>query len=370
MGDRVSAVGEGTSLWDRKVRAGQRLIIGIAGPSVDDDLRRLVKEIRPAGFILFQRNIESPEQVLELNRELASLVDRAYPALLSVDQEGGRVQRIREPAVVWPAMRDVGRAEEWTRDVSKAMARELRAMGFNLNFAPVADVDSNPDNPVIGDRSFSSDPVRAATQAVAFLEAHQQEGVMACAKHFPGHGDTHLDSHLALPSVPVTQDRLDRVELVPFRACVGAGVASVMSAHVVFPELDPDHPATLSPVVIPRLLRQRMGFDGIVFSDDMDMKAVAGRWPVTRQVDLATRASVDVFLACESVQLQLDLFRALVQTQEQDSGHDQASKVSVRRLTAMRERFLLEPPPAPDLDVLADMDARVLAQRVRSRSAS
>ena len=112
MGDRVSAVGEGTSLWDRKVRAGQRLIIGIAGPSVDDDLRRLIKEIRPAGFILFQRKIESPEQVLELNRELASLVDRAYPALLSVDQEGGRVQRIREPAVVWPAMRDVGRAKE------------------------------------------------------------------------------------------------------------------------------------------------------------------------------------------------------------------------------------------------------------------
>ena len=370
MGDRVSAVGEGTSLWDRKVRAGQRMVIGLPGPSVDDDVRRLIKEIRPAGFILFKRNVESPEQVRELNRELASLVDPAYPALLSVDQEGGRVQRIREPAVVWPAMREVGRAEEWTRQISTAMARELRAMGFNLNFAPVADVDSNPDNPVIGDRSFSSDPQVAAAHAVAFLEAHQAEGLMACAKHFPGHGDTHLDSHLALPSVPVSQDRLDRVELVPFQACVEAGVASVMSAHVVFPELDPDHPATLSPVVIPRLLRKRMGFDGVLFSDDMDMKAVAGRWPVDRQVDLATRASVDVFLACESVSRQLEVYRALVQTQEQDSGHDRASQASVRRLTAMRERFLLEPPPVPSLDVLADMDARVLAQTVRLRGQS
>lgn len=138
---RVDAVGEATSLADRKRRAGQRLVIGFAGPAVDDDLRRVVREIRPAGFVLFARNVEEPSQVRELNRELASLCDAAYPALLCVDQEGGRVQRLREPATVWPPMRTVGRAEVHTADLARAVARELRATGFNVDFAPVADVD-------------------------------------------------------------------------------------------------------------------------------------------------------------------------------------------------------------------------------------
>jgi beta-N-acetylhexosaminidase len=192
MGERVTAVGEMTSLADRKRRAGQRLVIGFAGPAVDDDLRRVARTIRPAGFILFGRNLVEPAQALELNRELASLCDPSVPALLSVDQEGGRVQRVRAPATVWPPMRDVGRAEDLalTAQVSRAMALELRAMGFNLNFAPVCDVDSNPDNPVIGDRSFGRSPQDVAQQVVAFLTAHQDAGVIACAKHFPGHGDT------------------------------------------------------------------------------------------------------------------------------------------------------------------------------------
>jgi beta-N-acetylhexosaminidase len=370
MPERVMAMGEATSLADRKRRAGQRLVIGLAGLAVDDNLRRLVREVRPSGFILFQRNVAEPAQVLDLNRELASLCDQRYPAFLTVDQEGGRVQRIRDPATVWPSMRVVGGVDQELEAVSRAMADELRAMGFNLNFAPVADVDSNPDNPVIGDRSFGRDPARVAEQVVRFAQAHQGAGMIACVKHFPGHGDTATDSHLALPSVEKTESELRACELVPFAAAMRAGVATVMSSHVVFPALDPDLPVTLSPVVMPQLLRKEMGFDGVIFSDDMEMKAVHGRWDVTQQVDLGTRAGVDVYLACESPELQVQMFEALVMAQEVDDGQDRAAKVSLRRITQLRERFFLKPPRVPELDQVGHRDNKALADRIRARRIS
>ncbi len=364
----MSATGEQTSLADRKRRAGQRLVIGFEGPAIDDDVRRLVAEVRPAGFVLFARNVVEPAQVRELNRELASLVDPHAPALLCVDQEGGRVQRIREPATEWPPMRVVGQAKEHTVEVSRALAREVRALGFNLNFAPCADVDSNPDNPVIGDRSFGCDPHQVAAHVAAFIEAHQAEGVIACAKHFPGHGDTAVDSHLDLPVVDRSVASLREIELVPFAAAVAAGTGSVMTSHVVFSAIDPDHPVTLSAHVLPRLLRDELDFDGLVFSDDMEMKAVAGRWSIDEQVALSTRASVDVLLCCRSPRLQIEAFEAMVRRQEHDSGFDRASTASVRRLHALRERFFLGAPRVPDLSVVGHDTHTALAARVQKRS--
>lgn len=366
---RVTAVGEGTSLADRKRRAGQRLVIGFEAGHVSDDLRRLIADIRPAGFILFKRNVEEPAQVRELNRELASLTDAHRPALLSVDQEGGRVQRVRDPATVWPPMRVVGQAGGMTADVAKAMAIELRAMGFNLNFAPVADVDSNPANPVIGDRSFGRDPAEVAAHMRTFIPAMQAQGVIACAKHFPGHGDTKVDSHLDLPIVEEELPTLERRERVPFGAAVQAGVGSIMTAHVVFPALDEDWPATLSTRVVPRWLRRDLAYDGVVFSDDLEMKAVAGRWDVPTIVRRATSASVDVLLCCRDPGLQLEAFEAMVRAQEEDAAFARACEDSEKRVQAMRERFLLNAPPAPTLEVVGCAEHRVLAELARQRGA-
>lgn len=365
MGERSVASGEATSLAERKRRAGQRLILGFAGPAADDGLRALVREIRPAGFCLFRRNVVDPAQVRELNRELASLGDPERPPLRTVDQEGGRVQRVRDPATTWPAMRALGSRPERVAAVSAAMAIELRAMGFDLNFAPVADVDSNPDNPVIGDRSFGPDPAVVAERVVAFALAHQAEGVMACAKHFPGHGDTSVDSHLDLPTVPRSEASLRATELVPFARAVAAGVASVMSSHVVFPALDPELPVTLSSRVIPKLLRGELGFDGVVFSDDMEMKAVADRWSVTDQVSLGTKAGIDVFLVCEHPELQVRFFEELVAAQERDPGQARAAERSVARLQDLRGRFRGIAKPVPPLEVVGRVEHRVLAELVR-----
>ncbi len=361
------AIGSTTSLAERKAHAGQMLVIGFAGTDVDDALREVTRTIQPGGFILFSRNVVEPGQVLELNEALRALLPRHLAPLRTVDQEGGRVQRVRAPATEWPSMREVG-ATPWVAEVARGLATEVRAMGFDLTFAPVADVDSNPDNPVIGARSFGRDPAAVASCVAAFTTALQSAGVLGCAKHFPGHGDTHLDSHLALPTVEIELPQLLGREWVPFEAAVGANVATVMSAHVVFPALDPHHPATLSPVVIPTLLREKLNYRGVVFSDDLEMKAVAGRWSAEDLVRKGIEATIDVFLACKEHSLQLDVFEALVRAQEADETIARAVAESARRVAALRAR-LPAATTRPNLSVLGCEAHAALAERVRQYAA-
>ena len=375
MPERITAVGENTTLADRKRRAGQRLVVGFYGEAVTDDVRALVREIQPAGFILFARNVVEPAQVLELNRELTSLIDVSRPPILSVDQEGGRVQRIREPATRWPPMRHVGNASaegqpDLTAEVSRVLALELRAMGFNLNFAPVADVDSNPNNPVIGDRSFGRDPKQVAREMTAFIRAHQAAGIVACAKHFPGHGDTSVDSHLDLPIVEREEPDLRQTELVPFRASVAAGVGSVMTAHVVYPAWDPDNPATMSPAIQRDILRGELGFNGLLFSDDLDMKAVRGRYDIEEQLSRSTEATVDVFLCCNTIDLQWEAYQALVKGQEDHPDFQRNTSDSVARVQALRDRFFHSQPPLPDLSLVGQESHRDLVRRIVSTGQS
>ena len=361
------AYGEQTSLAERKRRAGQRLVVGFAGPSVDPAFRAFIEAASPAGFILFKRNVEEPAQVRELNRELASLVRPSSPALLSVDQEGGRVQRVRE--IAWPPLRSVGNMDHLpsTEQFARALADEVRALGFNLNYAPVADVDSNPANPVIGDRSFGRDPRMVARHVAAYVRATQARGLIACAKHFPGHGDTSVDSHLDLPVVEKEWPELERTELVPFQAAVAAGVGVVMTAHVVYPEFDEELPATMSRRILHGLLRERLGYGGVLISDDLEMKAVRGRYALEQQLDLACRATVDLFCISESLDLCWEAFETLVRLQEADKAHDDAAIDSLARLRTLRERFFLDAPPSPPASLVGTLEHQVLAAALRAR---
>jgi len=367
------AQGEETTLADRKRRAGQRIIMGLEGPGLTADERQLIRELRPGGFILFARNVVEPAQVRELNRELASLLPDRFPPLLSVDQEGGRVLRVKNTR--WPAMRTVGNIGQVpvTRQVAAAMADELRAMGFNLNFAPVADVDSNPRNPVIGDRSFGRDPAEVARHVVAFAAGQQAHGVIACVKHFPGHGDTDVDSHKALPVVDKDVRDLAHMELIPFDAAVRAGIDMVMTSHVLFPALDDDHPATMSRAVLHGLLRDRLDFKGVVISDDLEMKAVRDRWDIRTVLDKASRASVDLFCIGRSFEHDLTLtvqaWEALIRLQEEEKRHHKRAETSMRRLRALREKHLRPDTPPPDLSVVGSTAFQALAAQLHSRGA-
>ena len=365
----MKVVGLTTSTADRKRRAGQRLVIGLAGASISEEERAFIREVRPGGFILFGRNVEDAAQVRELNRELRSCLPEELPPIRTVDQEGGRVQRVKAPATLWPPMRHLGNIadRELTRQVGAALGREVRACGFDLDFAPVADVDSNPKNPVIGNRAFSAKPRDTAHHVASFIDGMQGEGCIACAKHFPGHGDTTVDSHLDLPVVEKDPPDLDQVELPPFAAAVRARVGTVMTAHVVYPGWDEHRPATMSARIVRGQLRDRLRYDGVVFSDDMEMKAVRGRYPLDMQLREATAASVDVFLMCKELQLAHEAWELLVRMQEDDKAHEDAAIDSVKRWNLLRERFFIDASPQPGLDVLGCPDHQLLAARIRAQ---
>ena len=329
---------------------GQALFAGFEGTTCPAPLLDLIAAGRVGGVVLFARNVESPGQVRDLVRQLRAHEPDGAPLVVAIDQEGGRVQRLRAPWTVWPPMRRLGElvdgdpssaTHDATAAVARALAVELRDCGIALDFAPVVDVDSNPANPVIGDRSFGRDPRQVAAHARAFIGAMQAEHVACCAKHFPGHGDTTLDSHLALPKIAHDLDRLLAVELPPFAAAVEAGVASVMSAHVVFEAIDAKRPATFSPDVI-ALLRERLRFDGLVFSDDLEMKAVADHWQPREMVDLALGAGVDALLACRSFELVMALLDRL------ESLPDATIEPALRRVAALKQRFAQPAPEAAD----------------------
>jgi beta-N-acetylhexosaminidase len=299
-------------------RIGQLAVVGFAGTSVPPEIRSLAREFDLGGVILFKRNVESPEQVAHVAVEAQRLA-RDLPLWVGVDQEGGRVARLRQPLTEWPPMMTLGRSgdEALAGRFAAALASELRAVGISIDFAPVLDVLTNPNNPAIGDRALGDRPEEVARLGAAIVKGLQDSGIAACGKHFPGHGDTAVDSHLDLPLVESPPDRLQAVDFVPFRAAIAAGAAAIMTGHLLVPSLDEERPATLSRRIVTDVLRGELAFDGLVFTDDMDMKAIAGRMTQQRAVVAAIAAGCDVALLCGTdVQAHAVAIEALVHAVE------------------------------------------------------
>jgi beta-N-acetylhexosaminidase len=279
---------------------GQLVIGGFHGLSLPASFTRALSERRRGGAILFKRNVEEgPAQVAALARAIHTAAGEA--TYVAVDQEGGRVARLGAPLLEVPSMRTVA---SWgdsalAERIARAVGNELAALGFTINFAPVLDVQTCVDNPAIGDRAFADDPDTCARFGVAWIRGLQSAGLLACAKHFPGHGDTSKDSHTDLPVVDRSREHLERVELAPFRAAAAAGVGSMMTAHIVYPAIDPQLPATLSRAVCTEL-RSGIGFRGVLFSDDLEMRAIAARWSIEEAAVQAIAAGCDALLVCSN----------------------------------------------------------------------
>jgi beta-N-acetylhexosaminidase len=278
---------------------GQLLIAGFEGHSLPVELVSLAREFGLGGVILFARNISEPTEVAELCHDAARLIPDP-PLWVSIDQEGGRVARLRAPFTEWPPMATLGRSGDiaLAARFGRALAAELRAVGITLDYAPVLDVHTNPKNPVIGDRALSERAEAVARMGSAIVGALQAGGVAACGKHFPGHGDTSTDSHLELPLVEHPIERLRAVEFLPFKAAIEAGVTAIMTAHVLMPAIDEQRPATLSRSIVNGLLREELAFDGVVLSDDLEMKAIAGGHAVPSAAVLSIEAGCDGLLIC------------------------------------------------------------------------
>jgi beta-N-acetylhexosaminidase len=326
---------------------GQLLIGSFPGTTLPAEWRSLARDFDVGGAILFSRNVEAPEQVVELAASVESL-GRAMPAWVSIDQEGGRVARLKEPFTRWPPMAVLGRAgsEALAERFGQALARELTAVGITLDYAPVLDIHTNPKNPVIGDRALAERAEEVARLGTAIIRALQQEGVAACGKHFPGHGDTSADSHFELPLVEHPPDRLRAVEFEPFRAAIAEGVAFIMTAHVLVPALDEERPASLSPRIIHDVLRAELGYEGVILSDDLEMKAISSRMSVPAAAVEAIRAGCDGVLVCSGdIEAQAATLEALVKAVESDVITRARIDDALKRLKRVKERFLASERP-------------------------
>jgi beta-N-acetylhexosaminidase len=324
---------------------GQLLIGSLAGPTISPEMRSLSREFSLGGVTLFSRNIEAPEQVAELSIDIQSL-DTGLPLWVCVDQEGGRVARLRKPFTEWPPMAVLGRSgnPDLAARFAAALALEVKAVGITLDYAPVLDIHTNPKNPVIGDRALAEDADLVARLGAAIVNALQDAGVAACGKHFPGHGDTSVDSHLELPLVEHPPDRIRRVEFVPFREAIRAGVAFIMTAHVLVPSLDEDRPATLSPRIVQSLLREELEYPGVILSDDLEMKAIAKSYAVPDAAVQAIVAGCDGLLICSGdVEMQAATLEALVHAVEDGRISYKRLEDAQKRLRTAKERFLAAP---------------------------
>ena len=323
-----------------KQAAGQVLVVGFGGTQPPKELCAQATAGRLGGFILFRRNIVDVPALSDLNRQLLAAFPAEAPALLCVDQEGGRVWRVPEPVVRVPSMRELAGHHdlELTQRTAFELSTQLRTLGFNLNMAPVLDVDTNPDNPIIGDRSFGSTPEVVIAHGRAMLQGMAQAGLAACGKHFPGHGDTEVDSHLGLPRVRHPQQRIEAVELSPF-AALAKELPSIMTAHIVFDALDPQRPATLSPAIATQLLRHTLGFEGVLISDDLEMRAISDHYGIEDAACQAIAAGCDALLICSKPELAAQAYEALVHHAEANSDFATRLQEAAARTLALRRRY-------------------------------
>jgi beta-N-acetylhexosaminidase len=348
------------------VAAGQVLVAGFPAGDPPRQLSELAQSGALGGFILFSRNLGSPMEVAALTQRLRGINPAGPPLWIAIDQEGGRVARLRAPVLTLPAARVLGDLDDvnLTEEAGTLLGHQLGWLGVNLDFAPVLDVDTNPANPVIGDRSYGSDVARVVRHARAFAMGLARAGVASCGKHFPGHGDTRVDSHFELPRLEHDEARLRRVELAPF-AALARELPCIMTAHVVFDAWDPSVPATLSRRVITGLLRGELGFTGLVWSDDLEMKAIVSHYGLDDAACEAIEAGCDCLLVCSNVESVLRAHDGLVRRAERDGAFASRLRLAAERSIAARKlhgRRAVEP---QDIDALlrqpsgAELEARI-----------
>ncbi len=328
---------------------GQLLMVGFEGTEPSREFLDWLQECRPGGVILFSRNLVDPEQVARLTNALQEHAPN-LPLLIAIDEEGGAVSRLPQGFTTFPSAARVAACQspDVVYEAAAVTAQELRAVGINMNLAPVLDVNSNPANPIIGDRAYGTQPEQVCTYGMAVMQGLEDNGIIPCGKHFPGHGDTTTDSHHVLPVVAAGRDRLDTVELEPFRRAIGRGLPAVMTAHVRYPALDAEAPATLSRPILTDLLRNRLGFQGVTLTDDMEMRAILDHQSIGEASVRALQAGADMILICQRQERQQEVMAAIEQALECGELSWEKLTAGVARLRALKEkRFMPFQPVDP-----------------------
>lgn len=353
---------------DVKSLIGQFLFVGFDGTKPSKEIVQLIQKFKIGGVILFKRNIESLPQLIRLTSELQKL-SAPSSLFIGIDQEGGRVSRLSEEFTIFPPMEVLGRHDSvsLTYSVGEVMAKELKAVGINTNFAPVLDINSNSKNPIIGDRAFGHTPAIVSKHGLSLIMAHEDNGVLPCGKHFPGHGDTSTDSHKTLPRVDHSLERLLDFEMRPFQHAVANRLESVMTAHVLFTKLDPDHPASLSKNIISNILREGMRYDGLVISDDLEMQAIRDHYTVDAAAVRAMAAGSDMVLVCKEFDLQMQAYEGLFNGFKKGTLSEKRLIQSLTRIFRLKEKYVGLIPHLPRLKSARDIVGRELHRTILSK---
>src|SRR5690625_1294079 len=321
-------------------KVGQLFMVGFNGLEPNGEIINLITKYHVGGICYFSRNLKTPKQVHKLSTELQSYANIKTPLFLSIDQEGGMINRITEGITVSPNNMALGAINNrlYTKQIAEIVARELGAMGINMNFDPSMDVNNNPKNPVIGTRSFGEDVTKVSKHGVETINGYQKENISAVVKHFPGHGDTNIDSHEDLPVIPHPMERIHSIELPPFQYAIDNGVDAVMVSHVSFPSLDKDYPASLSPKIVQGLLRKKLGFEGVVITDCMEMLAIDHNYSSGESAILAINAGIDLILISHTYEKQREAIDAVIQAVKDGEISEERIDESVSRILALKQK--------------------------------
>ncbi|MBT2653167.1 MULTISPECIES: beta-N-acetylhexosaminidase [Oceanobacillus] len=343
----ISAKVEEMSL-DEKI--GQMIVGGIDGTEINNETKDMIEHYHIGGVILFTDNIESKTQTVNLMNDMKKVNENnPYPLLLGVDEEGGSVTRMPEEITSLPPSGSIGKEQdqELAFEVGTLLGKQMQGLGFNLDFAPVLDVNSNPDNPVIGDRSFGDNPDIVSDMGIQTMKGIQSEGIISVVKHFPGHGDTSEDSHLELPKVDKSLKELLEVELVPFEKAISNGADVVMTAHILLPQMDATYPASMSENMITGLLRDDMGFNGVVISDDLTMGAITENFRIEEAAIQSVKAGSDMILIAHHPNAVTSVHEALKAAVENGDISEVNINESVERIIHLKRKYKLSNEETP-----------------------
>lgn len=342
-------------------KLGQMMFAGVSGTSLQQETTSLIRDYKIGGLILYANNLETPQQTVSLINDLmtANGTNR-LPLFLGTDQEGGKVVRLPGPLKNFPTNQKIGQINQpqFSYEIGKLLGEQLKAFGFNLDFAPVMDVNSNPNNPIIGDRSFSNKADIVSQLGIQTMQGLESQQVIPVIKHFPGHGDTSVDSHLELPKVSKSLDDLNKLELIPFKAAIDKGVDVVMVGHILLPKIDQQFPSSMSKEIITGLLRNQLGFDGVVMTDDMTMKAITNHFSIGQAAVDSVKAGNDIILIAHEFANVTAAIDALKTAVKSGDISEQQINDSVRRIIQLKEKYQLVNQPVSAVD-LNKLNARI-----------
>jgi beta-N-acetylhexosaminidase len=340
--DTIEEKIKGMSLEEK---IGQLLIVGIEETTIEEDTIKLIEDYKVGGFILFSRNIKDEHQTLELLNSLKEAnSNNDIPLFLSIDEEGGRVSRLPKSFAKLPEAKKIGdiNNKDFSFKYGKILGERVKLLGFNMDFAPVLDINSNPKNPVIGNRAFGSTIDVVVDNGLKVMEGIQSTGVIPSIKHFPGHGDTDMDSHVNLPKIEKDIDELESIELVPFKKAIDDGVDMVMVAHILFPKIDSEHPSTMSKEIIDGILRERLDFKGVVISDDLTMGAIVKNYSLENAVVSFLKAGGDIALVCHGKDNPNKVIEKIKEALDEGILGEEEINEKVYRILKLKEKYNIE----------------------------